>query len=316
MRWPTGTARKPARSPTAGPRPRSCCGTWPRYTTQTPARRRPGPNDSARATEVKCSGRRDRPPRGTAKQMLMAVAQSAMHDWLDHPFAVSRPRPSPAGVPRRRRVTALRSPREVHGGYISGRRQVDGGCYAWYVSRRPGPRQEFGWVVRAQVYSVEVSLASKGSACGFGGSPALSAACTWLSVGSATREPGARTYADSAPCATVFTSFAQVRCDMEVQGGAVCKTVGSAYVGSNPTPATTWENGLLAAETQPGGPFPSCRAVYQGATLRIDAWQYPRTYGVQRPGKTAVRISARFRDLTAGQARRRACLYRESCHSR
>jgi hypothetical protein len=25
---------------------------------------------------------------------------------------------------------------------------------------------------------------------------------------------------------------------MEVQAGAVCKTVGSAYVGSNPTPAT------------------------------------------------------------------------------
>jgi hypothetical protein len=49
--------------------------------------------------EVRCSGRRDRPPRGTAKQMLMAVAQSAMHNWLDHPFAVSRPRPSPAGVP-------------------------------------------------------------------------------------------------------------------------------------------------------------------------------------------------------------------------
>src|SRR5271166_2062972 len=40
-----------------------------------------------------------------------------------------------------------------------------------------------------------------------------------------------------------------------------CKTVGSAYVGSNPTPATTCENGPLAAETRPGGPFPSCPAV-------------------------------------------------------
>jgi hypothetical protein len=36
---------------------------------------------------------------------------------------------------------------------------------------------------------------------------------------------------------------------------AVCKTVGSAYVGSNPTPATTSENGPHAAETRPGGPF-------------------------------------------------------------
>ena len=31
---------------------------------------------------------------------------------------------------------------------------------------------------------------------------------------------------------------------------AVCKTVGSAYVGSNPTPATTSENAPLAAETR------------------------------------------------------------------
>jgi len=34
---------------------------------------------------------------------------------------------------------------------------------------------------------------------------------------------------------------------------AVCKTVSSAYVGSNPTPATTSENGPLAAETRPAG---------------------------------------------------------------
>jgi hypothetical protein len=33
-------------------------------------------------------------------------------------------------------------------------------------------------------------------------------------------------------------AFTQVRGYIEVQAGAVCKTVGSAYVGSNPTPAT------------------------------------------------------------------------------
>jgi hypothetical protein len=33
-------------------------------------------------------------------------------------------------------------------------------------------------------------------------------------------------------------SFAQVRSRVEVQAGEYCKTVGSAYVGSNPTPAT------------------------------------------------------------------------------
>src|SRR6266850_7177839 len=60
--------------------------------------------------------------------------------------------------------------------------------------------------------------------------------------------------------------------------GAVCKTVGSAYVGSNPTPATTCENGPLAAETRPGGPFPSCHAVYRGMSLRVDTSRCPRTY--------------------------------------
>src|SRR6266568_4831489 len=81
--------------------------------------------------------------------------------------------------------------------------------------------------------------------------------------------------------------FAQVNGYVAWRGGAVCKTVGSAYVGSNPTPATTCENGPLAAETRPGGPFPSCHAMYQLASLWVDAWQCARTYGVQRPGKTS-----------------------------
>ena len=37
--------------------------------------------------------------------------------------------------------------------------------------------------------------------------------------------------------------------------GTVCKTVGSAYVGSNPTPATTCENALLAAISRASGAF-------------------------------------------------------------
>ena len=36
-----------------------------------------------------------------------------------------------------------------------------------------------------------------------------------------------------------MATFTHVRGHMEVQAGAYCKTVGSAYVGSNPTPATT-----------------------------------------------------------------------------
>ena len=102
---------------------------------------------------------------------------------------------------------------------------------------------------------------------------------------------GARAHvhlADSVPAVSlVKCRFLQCSGHVEVQAGAGCKTVGSAYVGSNPTPATTCENGPLAAETRPGGPFPSCRAMYQGASLWVDAWQCARTYGVQRPGKTS-----------------------------
>jgi len=47
----------------------------------------------------------------------------------------------------------------------------------------------------------------------------------------------------------------QVRGYVEVQAGAGCKTVGSAYVGSNPTPATTCENGPLAGNSRLCGPF-------------------------------------------------------------
>jgi hypothetical protein len=39
---------------------------------------------------------------------------------------------------------------------------------------------------------------------------------------------------------------------------AVCKTVGSAYVGSNPTPATTCENAPLAANSRANGAFCLC----------------------------------------------------------
>jgi hypothetical protein len=77
----------------------------------------------------------------------------------------------------------------------------------------------------------------------------------------------------------------------------VCKTVGSAYVGSNPTPATTSENGPLAAETRPGGPFPSRHVMYQRVSPWVDAWQWLRTYADSVRAKLAVRITARFANL-------------------
>jgi hypothetical protein len=88
------------------------------------------------------------------------------------------------------------------------------------------------------------------------------------------------------------TSFAHVRGRVEVQAGAYCKTVGSAYVGSNPTPATTCGNGPLAAETRPAGRFllvTPCISVYHcesmccGVHGRIaDDVRAARTVGAHR----------------------------------
>src|ERR1017187_4462319 len=49
--------------------------------------------------------------------------------------------------------------------------------------------------------------------------------------------------------------------------GAVCKTVGLAYVGSNPTPATTCGNGPWPGHIRARGPPCCCPAVYHGVPL-------------------------------------------------
>ena len=78
---------------------------------------------------------------------------------------------------------------------------------------------------------------------GLGRSGVLRGRCPWLSARIGGWSPRARTYSGQRRCGRHCpAAFAQVRGDMEVQAGAVCKTVGSAYVGSNPTPATTCEN--------------------------------------------------------------------------
>ena len=82
-----------------------------------------------------------------------------------------------------------------------------------------------------------------------------------------------------------------------MQAGEYCKTVGSAYVGSNPTPATTCENGPLAAETRSGGPFPSCHGMYQGVSPWADAPRWLRTYNSVRAERAVHNRS--FCGLTA-----------------
>jgi hypothetical protein len=76
--------------------------------------------------------------------------------------------------------------------------------------------------------------------------------------------------------------------------GAVCKTVGSAYVGSNPTPATTCEKARLLRKRGPAGRFllvtPCVSMSHRGS---------PRSSGYGHiadsvRAKLAVRITARF----------------------
>jgi hypothetical protein len=83
---------------------------------------------------------------------------------------------------------------------------------------------------------------------------------------------------------------------------AVCKTVGSAYVGSNPTPATTSVNGPLAGMYRLCGPFPSCYAVYRHVSLCVDALRFPRTYSGRRAGRSRGRCNRRLSTDGHGRA--------------
>ena len=86
---------------------------------------------------------------------------------------------------------------------------------------------------------------------------------------------------------------------------AVCKTVGSAYVGSNPTPATTCGNGPLAAETRPRGCFRSCHVAYQSVSLCVEVSRCPRTYSGRRPGRLRGRGHRRLSTDGHGRPRQK-----------
>ena len=79
--------------------------------------------------------------------------------------------------------------------------------------------------------------------------------------------------------------------------GAGCKTVGYAFGGSNPPPATSCESGPLAADLRLCGPFcfiPLCHlGSLQGAVSR-----HPRTYSgpASEPLGRSVRTGGFFTD--------------------
>ena len=101
----------------------------------------------------------------------------------------------------------------------------------------------------------------------------------------------------------LHAELATVRgCHRQRPKPTVCKTVGSAYVGSNPTPATTCEDGPLAANSRAGGPFPSCRVVYHLVALRAVISRCPRTHSGPASGPLGRSVST---VRTVGMHRRR-----------
>src|SRR5690349_1705918 len=82
----------------------------------------------------------------------------------------------------------------------------------------------------------------------------------------------------------------------------VCKTVGSAYVGSNPTPATRCENAPLAANSRAGGAFLLCPVVCHLVAPWTPVLRCPRTYGGRRRCRQDGRRNRRFSTDGHGRA--------------
>src|ERR1039457_481713 len=88
---------------------------------------------------------------------------------------------------------------------------------------------------------------------------------------------------------------------------AGCKTVGSAYVGSNPTPATTCENGPLAGNSRLCGPFLLCPVMCHLVALWTAVSRCPRTYSGRRPAARTVGVHRRLSTDGHGRAAPVAC---------
>ena len=119
--------------------------------------------------------------------------------------------------------------------------------------------------------------------------------------GPAARSPRARTYSGRRRLSGHHpVAFAQLRWYTQMQAGAGCKTVGSAYVGSNPTPATTSENGPLAADTRQAGRFllvTPCIVVRHRESMRCGV------HGRIADGVHAIRTVGAHRRLFHGRPR-------------
>jgi len=151
--------------------------------------------------------------------------------------------------------------------------------YADHMRSRPG---EAGTNVRASALPGEPGMsATRPAPSGQLGSPPNPVrGCPCGGPGGSPRPRthiGQRRHRGTDPAA-----FMQVNSYTAWHGGAVCKTVGSAYVGSNPTPATTCENGPLAGKSRLCGPFLLCPVMCHLVALRAAVSRCPRTYSGRR----------------------------------
>jgi hypothetical protein len=118
---------------------------------------------------------------------------------------------------------------------------------------------------------------------------------------------------DSHPCLPRPDCSTAGQNDLLAPKGAVCKTVGSAYVGSNPTPATTCENAPLAANSRASGAFLLCPGVCHLVALWTVMLRCPRTYSGRPPvrlGRSVCRVTTvgvRSYDGRRAQLRRSVC---------
>src|SRR5579859_7096822 len=139
-------------------------------------------------------------------------------------------------------VPSLRGEREVHGRFIRGRRRVHGACYAGCVPEHPGAREDLAGGLRAVVPGTGESGAEVLLPAGLG-------SCTGLYVavrGIGGEGAGSHVHMADSVAGTNLMEWCLCRSEgmwRRSQERAV-KTVGSAYVGSNPTPATPAKRSL------------------------------------------------------------------------
>jgi len=146
-----------------------------------------------------------------------------------------------------------------------------------------------------------VPLLGRGRPCVFGQVRLFFGRCPWLSARSASRCRRPRTYGGQRRRGKCHSAaFAQLRAYVIEREVACCKTVGSAYVGSNPTPATTCGNGPLAADTRQAGRFllvTPCIVVCHRESMRCGV------HGRIADGVHAIRTVGAHRRLFRGRPR-------------